>query len=63
MSHICDFVFVCVIGGWRSHDEDSAYTRFHTQTAARKEKTSRFGAREHHVRVSSVSVKSSEMVF
>lgn len=51
------FVFACVTGGWRSHDEDSAYIRFHTQTAARKEKTARFGARGHHVRVSSVSMK------
>lgn len=52
MAHFCEFVVET--GGWRSHDEDSADTRFHSQTAAREEKTFRFGAGGHNVRVSSV---------
>lgn len=45
---------VCVSGGWRSDDEDSAYSRLHTQTAAGEEEAFRDGARGHHVRVSSL---------
>lgn len=56
-------VCVCVTGGRRSHDEDSADSRFHSQTPAREEKTFRFGAGGHNVRLFQCFLKSSELVF
>lgn len=46
------FVFLCVLGGGRSHVKDSAHPRLHTQTAAREEEIIRSRARGHHVRTS-----------
>ena len=45
-------VYVCVLGGGRSHVEDSAHPRLHTQTAAREEEIIRSGAGGHQVRTS-----------
>lgn len=41
---------MCVIGGGRSHVEDSAHPRLHTQTAAREEEVIGSGTGGHHVR-------------